>query len=104
MVEHSESYEVRGRGGSTFFYFEDELTRRGFMGRMTKKQAEQAARAFVGSASDLWLKAKGNDMRVFVASLVVLSVLYFWDRGYNNGRLLDGLDSMRQSISRSMFH
>jgi hypothetical protein len=43
-------------------------------------------------------------MRVFVASLVVLSVLYFWDRGYNNGRLLDGLDSMRQSISRSMFH
>jgi hypothetical protein len=43
-------------------------------------------------------------MRFFVASLVVLSVLYFWDRGYNNGRLLDGLDSMRQSISRSMFH
>jgi len=43
-------------------------------------------------------------MRVFVASLVVLSVLYFWDREYNNGRLLDGLDSMRQSISRSMFH
>jgi hypothetical protein len=43
-------------------------------------------------------------MRVFVASLVVLSVLYFWDRDYNNGRLLDGLDSMRQSISRSMFH
>jgi hypothetical protein len=42
-------------------------------------------------------------MRVFVASLVVLSVLYFWDRDYNNGRLLDGLDSMRQSISRSMF-
>ena len=42
-------------------------------------------------------------MRFFVASLVVLSVLYFWDRDYNNGRLLDGLDSMRQSISRSMF-
>jgi len=42
-------------------------------------------------------------MRVFVASLVVLSVLYFWDKDYNNGRLLDGLDSMRQSISRSMF-
>jgi hypothetical protein len=60
IVEHSESYEVRGRGGSTFFYFEDELTRRGFMGRMTKKQAEHAARAFVGSASDLGLKAKGK--------------------------------------------
>jgi hypothetical protein len=43
-------------------------------------------------------------MRFFVASLIVLSVLYFWDRDYNNGKLLDGLDSMRQSISRSMFH
>jgi len=43
-------------------------------------------------------------MRVFVASLIVLSVLYFWDKGYNNGRLLDGLDNMRRSISHSMFH
>ena len=43
-------------------------------------------------------------MRFFVASLIVLSVLYFWDRDYNSGKLLDGLDGMRQSISRSMFH
>jgi hypothetical protein len=43
-------------------------------------------------------------MRTFVASLVVLSVLYFWDLNYNNGKLLDGLDSMRRSISHSMFH
>ncbi len=42
-------------------------------------------------------------MRVFVASLIVLTVLYFWDKEYNNGRLLDGLDSMRRSISHSMF-
>lgn len=43
-------------------------------------------------------------MRFLVASLIVLAALYFWDKDYNNGRLLDGLDSMRRSISRSMFH
>jgi hypothetical protein len=43
-------------------------------------------------------------MRVFIASLIVLSVLYFWDKEYNNGRLLDGLDGMRRDISHSMFH
>jgi hypothetical protein len=43
-------------------------------------------------------------MRVFVASLIVVSVLYFWDKDYNNGKLLDGLDSMRRSISHNMFH
>jgi hypothetical protein len=43
-------------------------------------------------------------MRFFVASLIVLSVLYFWDKDYNNGKPLDGLDSIRQSISHSMFH
>ena len=43
-------------------------------------------------------------MRNLVASLVVLAVLYFWDQGYNNGKLLDGLDSMRQSISHNVFH
>jgi hypothetical protein len=43
-------------------------------------------------------------MRVFVASLIVLSVLYFWDKDYNNGKLLDGLDGMRRAISYSMFH
>lgn len=43
-------------------------------------------------------------MRTCVASLVVLVVLYFWDHEYNNGRLLDGLDSMRRSIAHGMFH
>jgi hypothetical protein len=43
-------------------------------------------------------------MRFFAALLIVVSVLYFWDNDYNNGRLLDGLDSMRRSISHSMFH
>jgi hypothetical protein len=43
-------------------------------------------------------------MRFLVASLIVLSVLYFWDKDYNNGKLLDGLDSMRQAISHSIFH
>jgi hypothetical protein len=42
-------------------------------------------------------------MRIFVASLIVLSVLYFWDKDYNNGKLLDGLDSMRRSIAHHMF-
>jgi hypothetical protein len=42
-------------------------------------------------------------MRIFVASAIVLAALYFWDKDYNNGKLLDGLDSMRRSISHS-FH
>jgi hypothetical protein len=43
-------------------------------------------------------------MRVFVASLIVLLVLYFWDRDYNNGNLSDGLDSMLRAIAHSMSH
>jgi hypothetical protein len=43
-------------------------------------------------------------MRTFVASLIVLSVLYFWDKNYNNGKLLDGLYGMRRDIAHSMFH
>jgi hypothetical protein len=42
-------------------------------------------------------------MRNLIASLVVLSVLYFWDKNYNNGRFLDGLDGMRRAIAHSMF-
>ena len=42
-------------------------------------------------------------MRIFVASLVVLAVLYVWDQGYNNGKLLDGGESIRQSIAHNMF-
>lgn len=43
-------------------------------------------------------------MRTVVASLIVLSVLYFWDKNYNNGKLLDGLDGIRRDIAHSMFH
>jgi hypothetical protein len=46
----------------------------------------------------------GNAMRFFVASLIVVAALYFWDKDYNNGRLFEGLDSMRRSVSHSMFH
>lgn len=42
-------------------------------------------------------------MRTFVASLIVLSVLYFWDNNYNDGKLLDGLESMGRGFSHSMF-
>src|ERR1035437_9173725 len=42
-------------------------------------------------------------MRVFVASLGVLSVLYFWDQNYNNGKLLDGLVLLRHKFLRGMF-
>jgi hypothetical protein len=41
-------------------------------------------------------------MRVLVASLIVLSVLYFWDQSYNNGTLSDGLRSMGRSIAHSI--
>ena len=41
-------------------------------------------------------------MRLFVTSLIVISVLYFWDAEYNNGTLVDGLRSMGRSISHSM--
>jgi hypothetical protein len=42
-------------------------------------------------------------MRILIASLVVLGVLYFWDKSYNNGKLLDGLESMTRSIAHNMF-
>jgi hypothetical protein len=44
------------------------------------------------------------EMRVLIATLIVLATVYFWDREYNYGRLFDGLDSMVRSISRSMLH
>ena len=49
-------------------------------------------------------KPRGSEMRILVASLVVLTVLYFWDKAYNSGKLLDGLESMTQSIAHNMFH
>jgi hypothetical protein len=41
-------------------------------------------------------------MRIFVALLIVLSVLYFWDIEYNHGTLSDGLRSMGRSISHNI--
>jgi hypothetical protein len=43
-------------------------------------------------------------MRILIASLTVLAVLYFWDKDYNNGQLLYGLESMRRSIAHHVFH
>jgi hypothetical protein len=45
---------------------------------------------------------KGNEMRAVLASLVALTVLYFVDKEFNHGNLLDGLVSMLRAISRSM--
>jgi hypothetical protein len=39
-------------------------------------------------------------MRIFVALLVVLSVLYFWDREYNHGKLLDEIPSSETPYDR----
>jgi hypothetical protein len=43
-------------------------------------------------------------MRILVALLVVLAVLYYWDANYNNGKLLDGLVRMEQSMLHHMGH
>ncbi len=42
-------------------------------------------------------------MRIFVAALIVLAVLYFWDADYNNGALSDGLRNLGRSIFHGMF-
>ena len=54
----------------------------------------------------LWprVRRRESEMRIFVASIVVLTVLYFWDKDYNNGKLVDGLEGMRRSIAHHVFH
>jgi len=54
----------------------------------------------------LWPRGRRreSEMRIFVASIVVLIVLYFWDKDYNNGKLVDGLEGMRRSIAHHVFH
>jgi hypothetical protein len=48
---------------------------------------------------------KGNEkMRILVALLVVLAVLYYWDVNYNNGTLSDGVVRMERSMFHSMGH
>jgi hypothetical protein len=41
-------------------------------------------------------------MRIFVAFLIILAVLYFWDVEYNHGTLSDGLLAMGRSILHSV--
>jgi len=43
-------------------------------------------------------------VRIFVALLVVLAVLYFWDVNYNNGTLSDGVIRMERSMLHHMGH
>jgi hypothetical protein len=43
-------------------------------------------------------------MRILIALVVVLAVLYFWDVEYNHGTLSDGLIRMEQSIVHNMGH
>ena len=43
-------------------------------------------------------------MRVIVASLTALAVLYFCDKDLNDCKLLEGLEGMLQAISHSMLH
>ncbi len=41
-------------------------------------------------------------MRMLLALLIVLGVVYFWDANYNNGILTDGAKTMLRDISRSI--
>lgn len=54
IIAHPESYEVwfPGERPSVYFYFEDDPIRRGMMGRMTRKQAEEAAKTFARGEVD----------------------------------------------------
>jgi hypothetical protein len=44
---------------------------------------------------------KGNEMRFFLAALIALTVVYFADAEYNQGRLYDGVKSMGRAMSHS---
>lgn len=41
-------------------------------------------------------------MRMIVAFLVAVSLVYVWDAEYNNGRLADGVVGMGRSITHNM--
>jgi hypothetical protein len=43
-------------------------------------------------------------MRILVALLVVLAVLYYWDVDYNYGRLSDSVIRMERSMFHGMAH
>jgi hypothetical protein len=42
------------------------------------------------------------NMRFFLATLIALTVIYFFDAEYNQGKLFDGLQSMGGSMLHSM--
>lgn len=54
ILRHEESIEVRFPDDrpSVYFYFEDHPIRREMMKRMTRKQAEEAAKTYAGSERD----------------------------------------------------
>src|SRR5580692_9408794 len=72
-------------------------------GGLKRPQNAPALRPFCGDTREGRL-AKGNEMRAVLAALVALTVLYFVDKDFNHGNLLDGLDGMLRAISRSMLH
>jgi hypothetical protein len=47
--------------------------------------------------------AKGNEMRAVLAALVALTVLYFVDKDFNHGNLLDGLDGCCEPFPAACF-
>ena len=63
IIERAESFEVQSADGETLrqFQFDDNASRRAITGRMKKKQALQAARAFAGKGHSFEPRGK-NDM------------------------------------------
>jgi hypothetical protein len=43
-----------------------------------------------------------NEMRIFLAILIALAVVYFCDAEYNQGNFVDGIQSMGRAISHSV--
>jgi hypothetical protein len=43
-------------------------------------------------------------MRIFVAFLIALAALYFWDVNYNHGTLSDGVIRMESAVLHHMGH
>ena len=68
---------------------------------LDERRAEFDNRA--GSSCRRPESGRESEMRILIVSLVVLAVLYFWDKTYHDGKLLDGLERMTRSITRNMF-
>jgi hypothetical protein len=50
----------------------------------------------------LWTAKGGAGMRMLVAFLVVLGVIYLWDANFNNGILTDGAKTMLRDIKNNI--